>query len=142
MKQKMFMIISISVIVLLVLMVGNLFAKGNEGGQSASKYENYPGLESLIIGEAAPYALVDVRTMEEYSANHIPTSVNIPFDVISMNLPTEDKDALIVVYCRSGRRSGIAKNTLLELGYTNVHDFGAVSKWENAFIQGSSPGEM
>ncbi len=87
------------------------------------------GLKSLIDNKLEDYILVDVRTDEEYGAGHIPTAINIPFDVIAQNLPTENKDNLIIVYCRSGNRSGVANNTLTTLGYTNILDFGAVSKW-------------
>ena len=73
---------------------------------------------------------VDVRTTQEYNSGAIPTAINIPFDVIADNLPTEDRSARIIVYCRSGNRSGIATDTLEELGFVNVLDFGGVSNWQ------------
>ena len=84
-----------------------------------------------IIASADPDTyLVDVRTEAEYNAGAIPTAINIPFDVIADNLPTEDRSARIIVYCRSGNRSGIAEDTLEELGFTNVMDFGGVGNWK------------
>jgi rhodanese-related sulfurtransferase len=74
--------------------------------------------------------LVDVRTPGEFAAGHIDGAMNIPVDVLggrSRELP--DKDAPIVVYCRSGARSGRAAKILSSNGYTNVHDLGAMSRW-------------
>ena len=71
---------------------------------------------------------VDVRTDEEYSAGHVPGAVNIPYEEIAarINEVTEDKDAPIYVYCRSGRRSGIARETLMAEGFTNVTNIGGL----------------
>ncbi|UCF99227.1 MAG: rhodanese-like domain-containing protein [Spirochaetaceae bacterium] len=84
--------------------------------------------EIIASGDPNTY-LVDVRTEEEYKSGAIPSAINIPFDVIADNLPTQDRSARIIVYCRSGNRSGIAYETLAELGYANVLDFGGVSNW-------------
>ena len=84
-----------------------------------------------IIAAADPNTyLLDVRTEAEYNAGAIPTAINIPFDVIADNLPTEDRSARIIVYCRSGNRSGIAQDTLEGLGFTDVTNFGGVSNWK------------
>jgi rhodanese-related sulfurtransferase len=84
--------------------------------------------EIIAAGDPNTY-LVDVRTEGEYNAGAIPTAINIPFDVIADNLPTEDRSARIIVYCRSGNRSGIAADTLEDLGFTDLTNFGAVSNW-------------
>jgi phage shock protein E len=84
-----------------------------------------------IIASADPDTyLVDVRTEGEYNAGAIPTAINIPFDVIADKLPTEDRSARIIVYCRSGNRSGTAADTLESLGFVNVTNFGGVSNWK------------
>lgn len=69
---------------------------------------------------------IDVRTAEEYAAGHVQQAVNIPYEEIAGRVGevTTDKDALIYVYCRSGRRSGIAKETLDRAGYTRVFNIG------------------
>jgi phage shock protein E len=84
---------------------------------------------------------VDVRTPQEYSAGHIPTAVNIPVSTIAKQFPTEDKDALIIVYCASGMRSATAKRTLDAAGFTNVVNFGPVSRWEGQLATGDAPGD-
>ena len=84
-----------------------------------------------IIASADPDTyLVDVRTEAEYNAGAIPTAINIPYDVIAADLPTEDRSSRIIVYCRSGNRSGVAADTLEQLGFTNVLDFGGVGNWK------------
>lgn len=69
------------------------------------------------------YVIIDVRTKEEYNESHIKDAINIPYDEIDENIEIE-KDKVIFVYCKSGNRSGIAYNTLKNLGYT-IYDLGA-----------------
>ena len=74
--------------------------------------------------------LVDVRTPEEYDEGFIENAILIPNETIN-EAPTElpDKDAVILVYCRSGNRSRQAANKLVDLGYTNIYDFGGIIDW-------------
>jgi len=88
---------------------------------------------------AVRYYLVDVRTAQEYRDGHISTAANIPVDVIGSKPPTDKKDELIIVYCRSGARSAAAKQTLDRLGYTNVVDFGGVPRWTGELVRGDKP---
>lgn len=75
---------------------------------------------------AADPIWIDVRTTDEYASGHVSEAVNIPYTEIAEGISalTGDKDASIYVYCRSGRRSGIAKETLEGLGYTQVVNIG------------------
>ena len=77
------------------------------------------------------YIILDVRTLAEYNLKHIPGAVNIPNEAIGTTEIDElpDKDQLILVYCRSGRRSKIAAEELVKLGYTNVKEFGGIIDW-------------
>jgi rhodanese-related sulfurtransferase len=97
-------------------------------------FANPDGLSRLITEKSEAYILVDVRTPEEYSSGHIPTAVNIPVSTIAMNLPTEDRSALIIVYCASGRRSAVAKKTLDGLRFIRVVDFGGISRWAGELV--------
>ncbi len=83
-------------------------------------------LNSFADEKAHSEILIDVRTPTEYENGHIESAINIPYDVIKdkINEITEDKDAVIKLYCRSGGRSGIAKNRLDKLGYKNVTNEG------------------
>jgi phage shock protein E len=127
------------IIVMVIFVVSGTFVLASGGNEGVAQTTIAPpaveeplSSEKLaeIIASADPNTyLVDVRTEAEYEAGAIPTAINIPFDVIADNLPTEDRSARIIVYCRSGNRSGIAADTLRELGFTNVTNFGAVSNW-------------
>jgi len=77
------------------------------------------------------YVLLDVRTEEEFNESRIDGAILIPFDEIMDRAESElpDKNVLILVYCRSGRRSANAANELVAMGYTNVYDFGGIIDW-------------
>jgi phage shock protein E len=108
-------------------------------GQAQANYEDTATLEKLIGGKTVPYILVDVRTPEEYASGHIPTAINIPVTEIGSRPPTNDLSALIIVYCRSGSRSGMAQRALQEMGYRNVVNYGTVFKWEMPLVEGDQP---
>jgi rhodanese-related sulfurtransferase len=92
-----------------------------------------PGLVSGATAQqllASGAVLLDVRTLQEYEAGRIPGARLIPFDQLaarSGELPAKDRP--IVLYCRSGRRTGLAASTLTELGYTAVYDMQALTNW-------------
>ncbi len=73
---------------------------------------------------------IDVRSADEYSAGHIPGHANIPHGEISLRISelTSDKDTPIQLYCRSGRRSGIAVEVLQQQGFTNVSNVGGIDE--------------
>ncbi len=95
----------------------------------------FEDLQKLVKERAQPYILVDVRTAAEFRAGAIPTAINIPVDQIPATPPTQDKAALIVVYCRSGARSSMAASILKRAGYTNVVDFGGISRWKGEIVK-------
>jgi len=82
--------------------------------------------------------LVDVRTAEEYDAEHIPGAILLPLDDLEADAGSvlPDKDAIIIVYCRSGNRSGQAAALLDQLGYTHVNDLGGIIDWPYATVTG------
>lgn len=84
-----------------------------------------------IIDENADAVLLDVRTDEEYKEKRIDGSVLIPDNEIAERAEAElpDKDAVILIYCRSGRRSKAASDVLIDMGYTQVYDFGGIIDW-------------
>ncbi len=96
-------------------------------------YEQITQLEAKsIIDSTEEHIILDVREKEEYDAGHIPGAMLIPHETIAEKAPEmlPDKDALILVYCRSGRRSKIASEALAKLGYTNVKEFGGINDWK------------
>lgn len=84
-----------------------------------------------IMDSGEKVVILDVREQDEYDEGHIVGSILIPYTEIGNKaqetLP--DKDKQILVYCRSGRRSKIAAETLAKLGYTNVKEFGGIIDW-------------
>ena len=81
--------------------------------------------------------VVDVRTREEYDGGHIENAVLVPNESIGSEMPEAlpDKEATLLIYCRSGRRSKDATQKLLELGYQSVYDFGGVIDWSYKLVK-------
>lgn len=81
--------------------------------------------------------VVDVRSLEEYNEGHIPNAISVPLETIENEAETKlkNKDDLILVYCRSGRRSREAALKLIEKGYTNVIDFGGIQDWNGEVVK-------
>lgn len=90
-----------------------------------------------IMDSGEEYILLDVRTKEEFDDGHIEGAILIPDFEIEERAETElpDKDALILVYCRSGRRSKNAASILAALGYTNVKEFGGINNWAYGIVK-------
>ena len=84
-----------------------------------------------MMSELSDFILLDVRTEREFREAHIAGAVLIPNNELRGRAERElpDKSGVILVYCRSGRRSENAARLLLSLGYTNVYDFGGIIDW-------------
>ena len=84
-----------------------------------------------IMDTGDGFVILDVRTQEEYDEGHVPGAILIPNTEIENRAEEElpDKAQLILVYCRSGRRSKLAAQILADLGYTNVKEFGGILDW-------------
>ena len=98
-----------------------------------ASYDQISGAEAkALMDSESGYIIIDARTQEEYDEGHIPGAILIPEYEIADRAEKElpDKDQLILVYCRSGRRSKIAAEELVKLGYTNVKEFGGIIDWE------------
>ena len=110
---------------------------GCSDGSSAS-YDQISGAEAkALMDSESGYIIIDARTQEEYDQGHIPGVILIPEYEIADRAEKElpDKDQLILVYCRSGRRSKIAAEELVKLGYTNVKEFGGIIDWNYEIVK-------
>ena len=119
------------VFLLLAVMVLTACGQDKENDQGAV-YVNITAEEARqIIDSEEGYIILDVRTQEEYDQGHIPGAIVISHEEIAEKAEEvlTDKDQLILVYCRSGRRSKIAVEALVELGYTNIKEFGGIIDW-------------
>lgn len=90
-----------------------------------------------IMDEQEDYILLDVRTEGEFAEGYIEGAILIPDTEIKSRAETEmpDKDALILVYCRSGNRSKRAAEALADMGYTNVQEFGGINDWPYEIVK-------
>ena len=111
---------------------------GCSSDSGEASYEQISGAEAkALMDRESGYIIIDARTQEEYDLGHIPGAILIPEYEIADRAEAElpDKDQLILVYCRSGRRSKIAAEELVKLGYTNVKEFGGIIDWEYAITK-------
>ena len=119
---------------LLILLAGLLLTacgQDNENNQGET-YMNITAEEAKqIMDSEEGYVILDVRTQEEFAQGHIPSAILIPDTQIKAEAEKvlTDKNQLILVYCRSGRRSKLAAEALVELGYTNIKEFGGIIDW-------------
>ena len=119
------------VFLLLAVMLLTACGQDKEKDQGAV-YVNITAEEAKeIIDSEEGYIILDVRTQEEYDQGHIPGAIVISHEEITEKAEDvlTDKEQLILVYCRSGRRSKIAAEALVELGYTNIKEFGGIIDW-------------
>ena len=101
-------------------------------------YDQISGAEAKALMESeSGYIILDAREQDEYDEGHIPGAILIPYGEIADRAEKElpDKDQLILVYCRSGRRSKIAAEELVKLGYTNVKEFGGIIDWKYEIVK-------
>ena len=119
------------VFLLLAVMLLTACGQDRENDQGAV-YVNITAEEAKrIMDSEEGYIILDVRTQEEYDQGHIPGAIVISHGEIEEKAEDVlmDKDQLILVYCRSGRRSKIAAEALVEQGYTNIKEFGGIIDW-------------
>ena len=116
---------------LLAVMLLTACGQDKENDQEAV-YVNITAEEAKqVMDSEEGYIILDVRTQEEYDQGHIPGAIVISHDEIEEKAEEvlTDKKQLILVYCRSGRRSKLAAEALAELGYTNIKEFGGIIDW-------------
>ena len=119
------------IFLLLAVMMLTACGQDKENDQGAV-YMNITAEEAKqIMDTEEGYIILDVRTQEEYDEGHIPGATQISHEEIAEKAEDvlTDKDQMILVYCRSGRRSKIAAEALVELGYTNIKEFGGIIDW-------------
>ena len=119
------------IFLLLAVMMLTACGKDKENNQGAV-YVNITAEEAKrIMDSEEGYIILDVRTQEEFDQGHIPGAILISHEEIAEKAEDvlTDKNQLILVYCRSGRRSKIAAEALVELGYSNIKEFGGIIDW-------------
>ena len=118
----------VSIIAALVFLIAISGCSSQEG----SVYMNINAEKAKEMMEnLEEFVLLDARSEEEFSEGHIPGAIVIPHDEIEERAESEipEKDVPVFVYCRSGRRSKIAAEALVSLGYSEVYEFGGIIDW-------------
>ena len=121
-------IIAVSVVLMLISLLVGCNVDNNK-----SAYEQITPAEAKALMDSEDgYIILDVRTPEEFAERHIEGAILIPDYEIGEKAESilTDKEQLILVYCRSGRRSKNAANELATLGYTNIKEFGGINDWK------------
>lgn len=100
-------------------------------GDGDTAYHKITAKEAKERMDAGGATLVDVRRADEYAAAHIPGAILVPNETIAQEAASmlPDKDAVLLIYCRTGIRSKQAANKLVKQGYKNVYDFGGIVDW-------------
>ena len=124
--------------------LNNATTQNTTTGTTEETTNNSFGYEQISSEEAKrlmdiekDYIIIDARTTEEFNEGHIEGAILIPEYEIGERAEKEllNKDQLILVYCRSGRRSKIAAEALVDLGYTNVKEFGGIIDWQYEIVK-------
>jgi phage shock protein E len=120
--------------ILLIASLGTIFILNpgnseNPGAQTASTPLLTPAEYQDQFGSGTEHLLLDVRTPEEFEEEHIASAVNINVEDLEAHLDEIPRDIPVVLYCRSGNRSGQAAEILAEAGYDNIYDMGGIKDW-------------
>lgn len=101
------------------------------GGENVAGYQKIAPAEAKSMMDKGGVTIVDVRREDEYAAGHIPHAILVTNETIGDKMPAAlpDKEAVLLVYCRSGARSNQASNKLLKIGYKKVYDMGGIQDW-------------
>ena len=108
-------------------------------GSCGTGYKKISQDEAMkIMEEESGYLIVDVRRPDEFAEGHIEGAINVPNEGIAEEMPEElpDKDQLLLIYCRTGRRSKEASEKLAKIGYKNVYEFGGINTWTGTIVTG------
>ena len=130
--MKKFLSIAFVTLLITLLLFGCSSKQAQQTPTEAATYTQISTAQAVeLMQTEKDYIILDVRTAEEYNAGHIPNAICIPNESITDKEPPElpDKDQLILVYCRSGRRSKEASQKLADLGYTRITEFGGIIDW-------------
>lgn len=132
----------IPMILVLLFMVGCAADQRMDGDGMVNTYSQISqetAKEMMKLDDG--HVIVDVRRQDEYNNGHIPGAILVPNESIGTEQPEAlpDRNQIILVYCRSGRRSKEAAQKLFDLGYTNVYEFGGINDWTGEIVTGGKP---
>ena len=134
------LLILIIPVILILAIAGGCALRGQimDGDGMVNSYHQISQDEAKELMEADNGSIiVDVRRWDEYNEGHIPGAVCIPNEEITDARPEElpDLNQIILIYCRSGRRSKEAAQKLFDMGYTNIYEFGGIIDWTGEIVK-------
>ncbi|MCL2866004.1 MAG: rhodanese-like domain-containing protein [Lachnospiraceae bacterium] len=123
--------IYISIVTVVAMLLGVACARGDKGFQTISSVQARQKMEALHS-----FQLLDVRTQGEFDEGHIGGAMLLPHDEIEIGVwdMLPDQNETIFIYCHSGRRSAIAAEALVKMGYTSVYDMGGIVDWDGEIV--------
>jgi rhodanese-related sulfurtransferase len=123
--------------VLTIVLTGCVNVDTKDNNTQEATYKKISAEDAKDIIDSEDVIVLDVRTPEEYKEGHIENAVLLPVADIEDKAGEvlTDKDAKILVYCRSGNRSATAAKELIEMGYTDVYDFGGIMSWPYEIVK-------
>ncbi len=136
--KKRYVAITIALVLFLLGGCANNEEQIADGDGRGNSYHQISQEEAKSMMESEDgHVIVDVRRQEEYDEGHIPGAICIPNESIGAERPAElpDPDQVILIYCRSGRRSKEASKKLFDMGYTNVYEFGGIIDWTGEVVK-------
>lgn len=116
----------------IILLVMVLLMAGCGKTTVENQYQQISQEEAKNMMDTQEVIVLDVREQSEFDAGHIPEAVLLPVGTITEATAAAvipEKDSVVLVYCRSGNRSKTASQALVDLGYTNVFEFGGINAW-------------
>lgn len=121
----------------IIVMFLSFFIIFGINAQGRSGYKKITSEEAQKMMDAGDVTILDVRTKQEYDAGHIPEAILLPDFEIKAKAEKilTDKNAIILVYCRSGGRSARAAKNLVTLGYTKIYDLGGIINWKGEVVK-------
>ena len=123
----------LSCLLTVLLLVGLTGCGSEKERDDTASYQQITAEEAKAMMEEQPDAVIlDVREQDEYDAGHIPGAVLLPVGTINEETAASaipEKDTVVLVYCRSGNRSKTASQSLVDLGYTQIYEFGGIKDW-------------
>ena len=115
-----------------VLIILLLFTGCGGNSMEQNSYQQITQDVAKEMMDTQEVLILDVREQHEYDSGHIPGAVLLPVGTITKDTAADmidDLDTVVLVYCRSGNRSKTASQTLVDLGYTNIYEFGGINTW-------------
>ena len=123
----------LSLILMLAVLISMLSACTMPWNEKSDSYTQISYEEAKkIMDEQEDIIILDVRTEEEFKGGYIKGAVLFPSQEVNEETAAEklpDKDQTILIYCSSGGRSKKVAQQLVDMGYTNIYEFGGINSW-------------